>query len=136
MVAELVEAGANVDSRGSLGQTPLYMAALDGRLEAAKVLLRANANPLLTARTRRGLNYAPLDIAANFGHSKVACELIHKVGVGGIRGDRGVKILAFAAAEGHVDIVALPTDAGVVDDGNALCNAAGCRGERAVQFLL
>eukprot|EP00752_Nemacystus_decipiens_P011677 g10364.t1 len=137
VVAALVDAGANVDSRAEDGQTPLYMAALDGRLETAKVLLRANANPLLTARTRRGFVYAPLDVAANNGHSKVACELIRKVGIEGFGGgERGVEILAMAAKEGHVDIAAMLTEAGVVDDGNALCNAAGCGQAASVQFLL
>ena len=137
VVAKLVEAGADVDSRAGDGRTPLYMAALDGRLDAVKILLRANANPLLTAITRRGFILAPLDVAANNGHSKVVCKLVQKVGVEGFADDeRGVEVLAMAAKEGHVDVVALLTDDGVVDTGNALCNAAGCSRAAAVQFLL
>ncbi|CAM9124001.1 unnamed protein product [Ectocarpus sp. 8 AP-2014] len=38
-----------MDSRLDDGATPLFLAASDGRLEAVRVLLRANANPLLSA---------------------------------------------------------------------------------------
>lgn len=44
VVQSLVEAGANVDSCGAFGETPLLLAAGQGQLKAAKDLLRAKAN--------------------------------------------------------------------------------------------
>lgn len=137
VVAALVEAGAEVDNRAGDGQTPLYMAALDGRLDAVKVLLRANADPMLTAITRRGFVYTPLDVATNQGHAKVVFELIQKYGIECCRGgSRRLEVLSIAAKAGHVDIVALLMDAGVVDLGEALVAAAGCGRTVSVDFLL
>ncbi|CAM9689808.1 unnamed protein product, partial [Ectocarpus sp. 8 AP-2014] len=54
-----------MDSRRECGSTPLFEAAKDGRLEAVKILLRANANPLLSA-----YESLPLHTAVYNGHLK------------------------------------------------------------------
>ncbi|CAM9226162.1 unnamed protein product [Laminaria digitata] len=48
-IVMLIDAGANVDRRLDDGATPLCLATVNGWLEAVRVLLRANANPLLSA---------------------------------------------------------------------------------------
>lgn len=48
MVAALTKAGADVDSDSWGGRTPLFCAAVAGRLAAFKELRKAKANPLLS----------------------------------------------------------------------------------------
>ena len=130
----LIVSGAKVNSRDSIGMTPLYLAAQEGKLDALKVLLRAKADPLLTLAFHP---VAPLTIAADKGHSGVIRELIHQLGIKGCGGDSScVQALAGAARIPNMDIMGLLTDAGVVDTGEALFNAALQGREEAVKFLL
>lgn len=55
----LLDLGANVNARNSTGDTALRIAASDGTLEVAKLLLQAGGNPLLPGR----LLLSPLDRA-------------------------------------------------------------------------
>lgn len=140
----LLEAGANPNSRGLCQDTPLvYAAAGGGHLEAVRVL-RANADPVLAVVEEPGGRaaqkfYAPLDLAAMGGHADVVRELILQVGVDGCGGEsRGAQALGLAAANcfsNCADVMAILT-AGVVDTGEALCNAARRGNEEAVRFLL
>ncbi|CAN0568743.1 unnamed protein product [Ectocarpus sp. 12 AP-2014] len=59
-----------MDSRLDDGATPLFEVAKDGRLQGVKILLRANANPLLSA-----YGSPPLYMAVYNGHLNVAREL-------------------------------------------------------------
>jgi uncharacterized protein len=45
IVQQLIDKGANVNTANGSGQTPLMFAALFGRQEAARLLIRAGANP-------------------------------------------------------------------------------------------
>ena len=131
MVA-LIDAGANVDSRLDDGAAPLFLAAKDGRLEAVRVLLRANANPLLSA-----YGSLPLGTAVYNGHLKVVRELVQRVGIDGCACDGGALVLAAAASRNYVNIVAFLCDAGVVDtEGVALCAAVEGCSEVCVNLLL
>ncbi|CAM9937343.1 unnamed protein product, partial [Ectocarpus sp. 8 AP-2014] len=103
----LIDAGANVDSRLDGGSTPLFEAAKDGRLEAVKILLRANANPLLSA-----YGSLPLHTAVYNGHLKVVRELVHWYGTDRCTSDGGVLALVTAASRKQVDIVTFLCDAG------------------------
>ncbi|CAM9257797.1 unnamed protein product, partial [Ectocarpus sp. 13 AM-2016] len=97
-----------MDSRLDDGSTPLFVAASDGRLEAVKILLRASANPLLSA-----YGSLPLYMAVYNGHLKVVSELVHWYGVDRCTSDGGALALATAASRKHVDIVTFLCDAGV-----------------------
>ena len=140
VIAALIEAGAGVNCRAKNGSTPLYLAAMNGRLGAVKELLRVKADPLLTtmsADSRGGVSFVPLDIAARDGHSEVVQELIQQVGTQGCGGESGgVDALAAATANAHVGVMEVLMDAGVVDTGKALAIAAGSAREVSVKLLL
>ncbi|CAN0418606.1 unnamed protein product, partial [Ectocarpus sp. 12 AP-2014] len=104
----LIDAGANVDSRLDDGATPLFLAASDGRLEAVRVLLRANANPLLSA-----YGSLPLGTAVYDGHLEVVRELVHWYGIDRCTSDGGALALVTAASRNCVKILAFLCDAGV-----------------------
>ncbi|CAM9122637.1 unnamed protein product, partial [Laminaria digitata] len=128
----LIGAGANVDSDLDDGATPLLFSARDGRLKAVRALLRANANPLLSA-----YGSLPLEMAVRNGHLKVVRELVQRSGIDGCTRDGGALVLVAAASHNHVNIAAFLCDVGVVDtEGVALCTAVeGCN-EACVNFLL
>lgn len=137
VMSALIEAGANVDSRVDAGATPLFVAATAGKADAVRGLLRAKANPLLTRTTPSGTTCVALDAAAQGGHTHVVCELIRQVGIKGCCGaSGGVDALRAAAETGHVDIIVMLAEAGVVDTGLALVAAARWGGEAAVKCLL
>ncbi len=138
VMSVLIDAGANPDSRRLDGVTPLFMVAQDGHNDAVKVLLRAKANPLLSwAGIGSGVLAAPLDVAAERGHSGVVRELVQQVGIEGCGGaSGGLQALSMAASRHHLDIMALLTDAGVVDTGSVLLDAVGYGREASVKFLL
>lgn len=142
VLTALIEAGANINHRSpSSGATPLYGAAWEGRLDCVKVLLRSKADPFLTRATPSGKFFTPLDAAAERGHAEVAAELIpHTLGKETAMDfeELGVSALRLAGQHRHVNIMAILTDAGVVDTctGIALCGAAGFGNEASVSFLL
>ena len=138
--AALIKAGANVDSSGRqlAWATPISLAASKGHVLTVRELLGANANPLLSRSKKiSGEPSLPLDDAAFNGHSEVVRELIKQVGIKGCGGATGGgNALQVAAQSGQVETMATLMDAGVVDTGAALVNAAGWGGEAAVKFLL
>ncbi|CAM9809322.1 unnamed protein product [Ectocarpus sp. 12 AP-2014] len=137
-VTALLEAGSNLNTRRSDGATPLYTAAWNGNVGAVWLLLFAKADPLLTCASDSGKErFLPLDVAAQNGHREVVHELIRQVGIdecGGSSG--GENALRQAALFSRLDIMAILTDAGVVDTGLALVVAAGYGGEAPLKFLL
>lgn len=138
VMSVLIMAGANPNSRGVDGATPLYLGAENGHVEGVKMLLRARANPLLTVSDpEQGRTLVPLDAAAIKGHSEVVRELVQQCGIEGCGGaSKGVQALEMAAINRYPDIMALLTDAGVVDNGEALISAVRCNSEQSVKFLL
>ena len=140
VVAALIDSGGNCDTRlPNCGETPLCFAARWGNLEMVRVLLRAKANPLLaTSCDCKPVSlFLPIDVAASHGHEDIVRELIQQVGIEGCGGPSGgVKALILAAKKQHVHIMAVLAEAGVMDVGNALIEAATTGQEEAVQFLL
>lgn len=133
----LIQAGSNPNCRGPSGSTPLWGAALQGHKDIAMLLLRAKANPLLATKNGNGGAALPLDVAAQHGHTDVVLELIERVGIEGCGGaSGGIDALCFAGKFEQVGVMAILTDAGVADTGEALCVVAesGCEG--SVEFLL
>ena len=136
----LIEAGADVDSRCLDGEprTPLLLAAEHGRAKAVRELLRAKADPLLALEDQEwGDSFLPLDVAAQNEHLEVIKELIGHAGIEGCGGaSGGVSALGIAALKNRVDMMAVLTDAGVVDTGEALVQAARVGGVASAKFLL
>lgn len=140
MVSALLEAGANPNSRGLAGETPLYFAAQGGRVDAVKVLLRSKADPLVslfpgTAR----MPLSPFDTAAGCGHAGVVRELLRQFGIKGCSPDGGMLALQMVAqgSQGsHLEIMGILSDAGVEDNGGALMMASTLGREASVKFLL
>lgn len=138
-MADLILAGANVNSRARDGSTPLDHAACAGEVGVVEMLLcGAQANPLLT---REGLGcwsaFYPLDMAAGNGRVEVVRKLIEEVGIEGCGGySGGATALALAASDQHVEIMELLTDAGAVDTGFAMILAAEAGRESSIKFLL
>lgn len=106
------------------------------------MLLRAGADPLLTTPGEHSSN-VPLEAAACYGKIDVVRELLRWCGIegcGGVSG--GVYALESAAVSyvtdisNHIDIMAVLTNAGVVDDGTALIAAATKGRGAAAKFLL
>lgn len=117
----LIEAGADPNSRGLDGSTPLYITVQKRDVDATKVLLRARANQLLTnTNPLSGGACVSLDVAVENGHSEVMDELIQEFGIegcGGVSG--GVDALRWAAVKQHAEIMHMLTNPGVVDTGIA-----------------
>ena len=136
VVTGLIESGANPNSRMLNGSTPLFMAAQEGRLDAVRALLRAKASPVLPSH-EMGIAYLPLDVATKNDHSEVVRELLGQLGVKGCGGEsRGLGALGIATMNQSLKTMALLTEAGVVDTGDALMIAAEYGPEASVKLLL
>lgn len=136
VMSALMTAGANVNSRQMDGSTPLCVAAQNGHLDAVRMLLSAEADPVLPMIQGKHTT-SPLDMASQNGRVEVVRELIRQLGIEGCGGARrGEQALCAAARGGHVTILAVLLDAGVVDTGPALRHATGNGHETATKFLL
>lgn len=137
VMSVLIEAGADPDSRRLDGATPLFAAMYQGHMSTTRELLRAGANPLLTMTDELGRTGVPLDAAATNGHSDVVHELIDQLGIEGCGGaSAGVDALRQAAGYQHLGILSILTDAGVLDTGEAVIEAAKYGREASLQYLL
>lgn len=133
----LIEAGADPDTRRSDGATPLFAAMYQGHIGATRELLRAGASPLLTMTDELGNTGVPLDAAVTNGHSDVVREVIDRLGIEGCGGaSAGVDALRQAAGYQHLGILSMLTDAGVLDTGEAVIQAAVYGREASLRFLL
>lgn len=127
---------SRVEDGSTTGCTPLYLAAMHGKLGKVTRLLGMNADPLLTVIDNDML-MVPLDIASWEGNIDVVRELLCWFGRKGCGGESGgINALLNAAKSGHVEIMAVLTSAGVVDDGSALNAACGKGRGESVKFLL
>lgn len=75
----------NVNSRGTLGDTPLHVAAVRGDIACARVLLEAGANPNIKGE----YGYTPLHNAATHGHLGLAKLLIEHGALKDVLNDDG-----------------------------------------------
>lgn len=136
VVEVLLRGGANPDCRMPRGQTALFEAAFAGHVDIVKVLLRAKASPALPVSRPDGGTGVALDVAAQDGHSGVVSELL-RLGIAACGGtSRGEGALRLAAQNQHLVVMAMLTDAGVVDTGSALSHATDGGQEASVKFLL
>eukprot|EP00903_Cladosiphon_okamuranus_P015521 g14330.t1 len=137
MMEVLIKVGANVDTRGSNGenQTPLFIAAFNGHANAVRELLMAKANPLLDwTNPESGRTALPLDVTAVGGHLEVVKKMVRQVGstVPAV----GLMLCLVPRKHNHLDVLVFLMNAGVVDTGEALVQAAVCGSEEMVNFLL
>ena len=79
----LLAAGAAVNQTKNFGSSPLFIAAQEGRLESVRLLLRAEADPLLCWKGKTA-HWSPLEAARAQGHAEIA-ELLQAAE----RGDKG-----------------------------------------------
>ncbi|CAM9206585.1 unnamed protein product [Ectocarpus sp. 12 AP-2014] len=130
----LIYAGADVNRCLEDGATAMYLSAERGQLKALKILLANKADPMIA--TMEG--YVPLDVATEKNHVDIVRELVKRVGIEGCGGsDRGILALRLAAQNGHLDILDILHEEGVVDrNGLALCAALMHGGEETVKLLL
>lgn len=75
VMSALIKAGAIIDCRNLDGATQLFVAAQTGHVDAVRMLVRAEANPLLV-RIEGEYNIPPLDMAAQSRLAEVTRELI------------------------------------------------------------
>ncbi|MGW1544319.1 ankyrin repeat domain-containing protein [Streptomyces sp. NPDC002309] len=74
-VGALLRAGADPDTPGTDGTTPLYAASVQGATDAVRTLLRAGADPDAES-AGVGAEGTPLCAAACWGHTGVVRELL------------------------------------------------------------
>lgn len=131
--------GANIDARGQNGATPLMAAVVHSQLTSVQFLHREGANallPILESASRNGKTVLPLEKGAQRGCFDVVHELVKLFGITGCGGPSGgVGALTDAADHGHVDIMTLLLDAGVIDTGEALF-VTNANGNHAAMKLL
>lgn len=134
-----IRRGAKIDAQNEEGATPLMMAVTNQQLVSVKILHREGANallPFINPESRNGKSMLPLEIASEYGNLDIVQELVQLFGIRGCGGPSGgVDALANAVEIGHVGMVALLLDAGVVDTGEALF-LANHHGNCAVMKIL
>ena len=111
VVADLIEAGANVDAVDSKsGAFPLLLAAQNGHAGIVAALVKAGAN-VDAVNSKSGT--FPLLLAAQEGHAGVVADLIEaKAKVDAVNSENGTFPLLLAAQNGHAGIVAALVKAG------------------------
>lgn len=129
VIRALMEAGADPNNPRFDGAKPVFFAAWKGQVDAIRELLRGT--------TPSWGESVPLEAAAEHGHAAAAVELIQQLGLKGAGGPSGgVEALGQAAQNNRVGVLAVLTEAGVVDTGRALTGAAIYGQEAAVKYLL
>ncbi len=135
-VRDLLAAGADVDVRDSIGETPLFGASGHDRDEAVALLLDAGATPGLASYS----GYTPLHWAAQNGGPAVVRALL-AAGADAKQTSPTGSALHLAAAAGSLEVVSLLVDAGAPTDaldqeGRNPIDAAHERGEGEVVAFL
>jgi ankyrin repeat protein len=100
VVAELITAGANVNISGVNGETALYIAAEEGFVEIARLLLAAGAcvNPV-------GDDSVSLWAACGHGHLDIVNMFLDAKAYIHISEVRGCSSICFASTGGYTEIV-------------------------------
>jgi protein-serine/threonine kinase len=83
----LIENGANLEARSSIGRTPLHLASLRGHTDVARVLIENGAD----INCQDEESYTPLHYASEMGNSEVAAVLVEKGADVNLRNNLGAK---------------------------------------------
>jgi ankyrin repeat protein len=137
-VKALIVAGADVNAKNKLGETPLHMAAIRGHHEISSLLISQGAN--VNAMDKRKLT--PLHASAWGGHKETAALLITKGANINAKDEHGVTSLHVSALSGSDETMALliNNDADINarnKDGMTPLHAAALSGQyEAVELLI
>lgn len=120
---------SNVSYRGKNGETPLHVAALNGKVKVVEYLLSKGVAP--NVRDKRGRT--PLHMAALRGHLSVIEALLKAGADPNARDEDGNTPLHYAAVVGYEDVVSYlvshGADPGAKNDGNITpCDVTGSPG--------
>jgi cytohesin len=107
-VQTALENGANPNTKGEYGLTPLHMAASEGHVDVVRVLLERGANP----NTKDNDGQTPLHKAALWGHVDVVRVLLEYGADPNTKDKDGYTPLHKAAQEGYFEIVKLLLERG------------------------
>ena len=102
-VKQHLDAGTDVNAKGSGGWTPLHYAAYGGHKKIAELLIDNNAD----VNAMDNIGYIPLHNAANYGHKEVVELLIAAGADVNAKNKNEWTHLSAAAVNGHKDIVEL-----------------------------
>src|SRR5207253_10649359 len=127
-VSALLRRGWSPDS-GDEDSTPLYVAAVQGEPELARILLDAGADPNL--RSGRRSEGTPLCAAACHGQTEIAAALLAHGADPNLFEDEWFTPLRWAASNGHEQVVRVLLDAGADPDRGTALVAAARRGSGA-----
>ncbi|GIK05315.1 hypothetical protein Aspvir_009421 [Aspergillus viridinutans] len=101
IVRMLVEAGADLEAKNSMDETPLARAAINGSASAVRLLLEKGAN----VESRDKWGFVPLLLAAEKGHTAVVCLLLeYGASIESANAD-GNTALMLAADNGHHETI-------------------------------
>ena len=108
VVKSLVDAGADIEARDSLGSSPLLVACENGNIAKVKMLVEAGASVRDTGNKKETC----LTLAAENGHTETVRYLVGLPEVDVEHEVENVTALNRAVTEGHSDVVQVLIDAG------------------------
>lgn len=137
VVKHLINAGSDINTSNSAGQTPMYWAACKGNFDIVRILLENDAD--FNKQTACG--ETPIHAAASMGHADIVRVLIEAEADMNLECKRGKTALFSAVCWGHVAVIQCLIDAGADTnfrdgDGRSLLQIAQSRGlEDSVTLL-
>ncbi|KAF7114733.1 hypothetical protein CNMCM5793_009684 [Aspergillus hiratsukae] len=138
IVKMLLEAGADLEAKNAMDETPLARAALDGSTSAVRLLLEKGAN----VEPRDKFGYVPLLWAACLGHTAVVCLLLeYGASIDSAKADGDTAVI-LAANNGHHETISslLAKSAEINRVNNAQRTALSCAAknghDKVVEILL
>ena len=137
-VKSLIDAGADIEARNSLGRSPLFVACENGNFAQVKMLVEAGASVCATDQWKRTC----LTLAAQHGHAETVRYLVGLKDADINSEDNNYKTaLRSALRGGHSDAVQVLIDAGADIEakdqmGRSPLLVASCEGKRTIVKML
>ena len=108
VLSDLIQRGAELESRDIDGYTALMYAANGGQLRTLELLLDAGAD----VNARDNEKSTPIMFAAQHGHAEIVRALAEHGADLDARGDHGLTALGFARQNGHEEVARVLEEAG------------------------